>query len=144
MFRVCIERGWNLFFQFHHKNIPFYYILGRMGLSLNRQHSSIFWMDSYVDVYTHRSCLNLLSTCKSLTSQGTVIPLPLPPSLPLSSQLAEPLWTDPGLKSGISVRKLISTLKKNISAGREWMVEHLPKSSQVRKKPSTPSMCTSS
>ena len=29
-----------------------------------------------------------------------------------SSQLAELLWTDPGLKSGISVRKLISTLKK--------------------------------
>ena len=28
------------------------------------------------------------------------------------SQLAEPLWTDPGLKSGISVRKLISTKKK--------------------------------
>ena len=31
---------------------------------------------------------------------------------PLLSQLAEPLWTDPGLKSGISVLKLISTLKK--------------------------------
>ena len=30
----------------------------------------------------------------------------------LSSQLAEPLWTDPGLKSGISVHKLIFTLKK--------------------------------
>ena len=29
-----------------------------------------------------------------------------------SSQLAEPLWTDPVLKSGISVRELISTLKK--------------------------------
>ena len=27
----------------------------------------------------------------------------------LSSQLAEPLWTDPGLKSGISVRQLIFT-----------------------------------
>ena len=26
-----------------------------------------------------------------------------------SSQLAEPLWTDPGLKSGISMRELIST-----------------------------------
>ena len=34
-----------------------------------------------------------------------------------SSQLAEPLWTDPGLKSGISVRQLISTLKKKKSAG---------------------------
>ena len=29
-----------------------------------------------------------------------------------SSQLVEPLWTDPGLKSGISVRELISTYKK--------------------------------
>ena len=26
-----------------------------------------------------------------------------------SSQLAEPLWTDPGLRSGISVRDLVST-----------------------------------
>ena len=31
---------------------------------------------------------------------------------PLSSQIAEPLWTDPGLKSETSVRVLISTLKK--------------------------------
>ena len=29
-----------------------------------------------------------------------------------SSQLAEPLWTDPGLKSGTSVRELISTSEK--------------------------------
>ena len=29
-----------------------------------------------------------------------------------SSKLAEPLWTDPGLKSGINVRELISTKKK--------------------------------
>ena len=29
-----------------------------------------------------------------------------------SSQLVEPLWTDPGLKSGISMRALIYTLKK--------------------------------
>ena len=43
-----------------------------------------------------------------------------------SSQLAEPLWTDPGLKSGISVRELIFTLKKK-SAGGEWIVEHSPK-----------------
>ena len=31
---------------------------------------------------------------------------------PQSSQLTEPLWTDPGIKSGISMRELISTLKK--------------------------------
>ena len=30
---------------------------------------------------------------------------------PQSSQLTEPLWTDPGLKSGIGVHKLISTEK---------------------------------
>ena len=29
-----------------------------------------------------------------------------------SSQLAEPLWTDPGIKCGISMRELISTKKK--------------------------------
>ena len=40
-----------------------------------------------------------------------------------SSQLAEPLWTDPGLKSGISVRELISTLKKK-STGGERIVEY--------------------
>ena len=38
---------------------------------------------------------------------------------------AEPLWTDPDLESGISVRELISTLKS--SAGGEWMVEHFLK-----------------
>ena len=32
--------------------------------------------------------------------------------MPQSSKLVEPPWTDPGLKSGISVRKLISTSKK--------------------------------
>ena len=37
------------------------------------------------------------------------------------SQLAEPLWTDPDLKSGISERELISTSKKKKkkSAGGE-------------------------
>ena len=40
-----------------------------------------------------------------------------------SSQLAKPLWTDPGLKSAISMRDLISTLKKKKSTSTEWMVE---------------------
>ena len=31
---------------------------------------------------------------------------------PQSSQLAEPLWTDPGIKSGIGVSELVFTLKK--------------------------------
>ena len=43
------------------------------------------------------------------------------------SQLAEPLWTNPGLKSGISVCKLISTLKKREKKRRgEWIVENSP------------------
>ena len=46
---------------------------------------------------------------------------------PQSSQLAEPLWTDLGVKRGISARKLISSKKKKKSAGRERMVEHCPK-----------------
>ena len=40
---------------------------------------------------------------------------------PQSSQLAEPLWTDPGLKSGIYVRELISTLNK--IAGVDWFIK---------------------
>ena len=43
-------------------------------------------------------------------------------------QLAEPLWTGPGLRGVISVRYLISTLKKKKkSAGGERIVEHSPK-----------------
>ena len=62
-------------------------------------------------------------------------------SQPQSSQLAEPLWTDPGLKSGISVCELISTSKKQTNkkarkaqAGSEWS-NTLPKFMQTRKKP---------
>ena len=44
-----------------------------------------------------------------------------------SSQLAELLRTDPGLKSGISLHKLISTLKKKKSSGGKCIVEHSPK-----------------
>ena len=32
---------------------------------------------------------------------------------PQSSRLADPLWTDPDVKSGIGMRELISTEKKN-------------------------------
>ena len=42
-----------------------------------------------------------------------------------SSQLAEPLWTDPGIKCGISVSKLMSTSKKKNVGGDT--VEHSPK-----------------
>ena len=43
---------------------------------------------------------------------------------PKSFQLVSSLWTDPDVKSGISVRELISTLKK--CAGGKRMVEHSP------------------
>ena len=49
-----------------------------------------------------------------------------------SFQLAEPLWTDPGLKSGISFRDLIYTFKK-AQAGNE-LSNILPKSLHARKK----------
>ena len=55
-----------------------------------------------------------------------------------SSQLAEPLWTDPGLESGISGRKQISTKKhtKKAQAFNE-LSNILPKSSHARKTPPT-------
>ena len=55
-----------------------------------------------------------------------------------SSQLAEPLWTDPGLKKGIYVRELTYTkkqkTKKQPQAGNEFS-NILPKSSYARKRP---------
>ena len=57
-----------------------------------------------------------------------------------SSQLAEPLWTDPDPKSGISLRELISTKKKKkkkAQAGNE-LSNMLSKSSHARKKPPPP------
>ena len=56
---------------------------------------------------------------------------------PQSSQLAEPLWTDSDLKCGISVRDLISTLRKKAQAGNE-VSNILPKSSQAKKQPPPP------
>ena len=60
---------------------------------------------------------------------------------PQSSQLAEPLWTDPDLKSRISVRELISSyikkkkkLREKKSAGWEWMVELSPQNLRKRGK----------
>ena len=48
---------------------------------------------------------------------------------PQSSQLAEPLWTDPGTTSVSTLKK-----KKKAQAGNKW-ANILPKSSQARKKP---------
>ena len=55
------------------------------------------------------------------------------------SQLTEPLWTDPGLKSGIRVHELISTLKKKKQVEYECSnIPPLPKSLQARiKQPQT-------
>ena len=60
-----------------------------------------------------------------------------------SSQLAEPLWTEPGIKSGINVRELMSTYllppakrKKKVQAGNERS-NILSKSSQAREKSTT-------
>ena len=58
---------------------------------------------------------------------------------PQSSQLAEPLWTDLGVKHGISVCELNSISKrKEKSAGRERMVEHSPKILASKEKPPPP------
>ena len=48
---------------------------------------------------------------------------------PQSSRLTETLWTDPGIKSEISVLELVSTSKKKKkkSAGGECMIKHSPK-----------------
>ena len=61
---------------------------------------------------------------------------------PQSSQLAEPLWTDSGIKSGITARALISTSKKKkkAQAGNEWS-NILPKTSTARKKPPPYDVC---
>ena len=44
------------------------------------------------------------------------------------------MWTDPGLKIGINLCELISTLKKKAQEGNE-LSSILPKSSHTRKKP---------
>ena len=60
-----------------------------------------------------------------------------------SSQLAEPLWTDPGLKSRISLRELIPTIKKKAQVGN-GLSNILPKSLHTRKKPPPPPSLTKS
>ena len=52
----------------------------------------------------HAQCGNLSGNELTRNSSGN--------TRPESSQLAQPLWTDPDLKNGISVRELISALKK--------------------------------
>ena len=59
---------------------------------------------------------------------------------PQSSQLAKPLWNDPDLNTGISVRELISTSNKQTNKETQAWNERsdiLPKSSPARKKTTT-------
>ena len=56
---------------------------------------------------------------------------------PQSTQIAEPPWTEPGIKSGISVRKLMSTLKKRRRRGmngRTFSQDHRKRGKSQRKK----------
>ena len=55
------------------------------------------------------SCGNLFGNELACNLAGNI--------LPQMPQLAEPVWTDPGVKSGISVRELISNLKNKVQAG---------------------------
>ena len=89
------------------------------------------WAD-YADVQAQ--CGNLSGNDITRNASGN--------TRPQSSQLAEPLWTDPGLKSGPGVPELISThththTHTQAQAGSE-RANILPKSSQVRKKPPPP------
>ena len=82
------------------------------------------WADSAA---VQAECENLSGNKLTHNSSGSI--------QPRLSQLTEPPWTDPGLKSGIGACELISTLKKKkAQAGNEWS-NILPKSWQVRKKP---------
>ena len=92
------------------------------------------WVD-YVVV--HAYWWNLSGNELTLSLSGNI--------QPQSSQLAEPLWTDPGIKSGTSVCEPISTSKnnnnnKNKAQTRNKWSNILGKSSQARKKRPTPSM----
>ena len=57
---------------------------------------------------------------------------------PQSSQLAEPLWNDPGLRSGIRVRDLISKKKKKKAQAENDLSNILPNPRTRRKNPPPP------
>ena len=66
------------------------------------------------------SGLNVLSRHSTVTSQGKELPCNWTgKTCPQWSQLAEPLWTDLSLKSGIGVCELISTQKKKKKKHRQ-------------------------
>ena len=88
---------------------------GRLHLIMRTPLTQRSWSGLTMPLFRH-SIGTYREINSSATCQGT---------WPQLSQLAEPLWTDPGLKSGISVCKLISTWKRKC-AGGEWMVKHSP------------------
>ena len=67
---------------------------------------------------------------------------------PQSSQLGQPLWTDPGIKIGMSVSELISTEKKKKKRrqginGRQFYKKQQKKYSQANQYSKCPSVCLS-
>ena len=75
---------------------------GRLHLNMHTPFTHQSW--SGLTMPLSRQCGDLSGNKLTCNSSGN--------TRPQSSQLAEPPWTDPDLKSGISLRKLISTLKK--------------------------------
>ena len=94
-------------------------------LHLNMHTSLTQWNHSGL---TMPLCRHSVRTYQEISSHST-----RQETLRQPSQLAELLWTAPGLKSGISVRDLISNFKEK-STGREWIVEYSPKILACEKK----------
>ena len=93
---------------------------GRLHLNTHTPSTQQSWSELTMPLRRHRVG-NLSGNEITRYSSGNV--------WPQSSQLTEPLWTDPSLRRGNSVCDLISTLekkKKSKSTGREWIVEHSP------------------
>ena len=63
-------------------------------------------------------------------------------AVPQSSQLTEPLWTDPGLKNGMSMYELMSSKRKEKKgANREWFIKPLYKILACEENTTTTSGC---
>ena len=90
-----------------------------------------------------RSELTLLSRQSTGTYQGNkLIRKSSGNARPQSSHVAEPLWTDPGLKHGIGVRELISTSGRRKKKRRWGMTSRtFPQSHGKREKKPCSLMC---
>ena len=101
---------------------PFHPMLSQWHVKKNKKQHRLFCQSAggglNLNTHTHlthrtRSGLTILSRHCVGTYQGNDLTRSSSGNpRPQSSQLPEPLWTDPGLKSGIGVRELISTLKE--------------------------------